>query len=243
MRRAHAPWRADAAGILIDSRPRRGNILNITADTILAVAAGIAGYMIAFNLLTALAGVSFGVGIERIQFGYPPSVRLARIGRTEIRVSPIFFGGHVKFFPGDAETSYAPWPVRALIAIAGPLLAIGICAVLLGAQALDEILLAWPQMWASATDFSTPIDLNTALEPTLQTGGLPAAAAVVAIKVAMFNLLPLPILNGGTFLIAIAEGLTGKEIHTRLPQGVLVASLATMIAFVLLLAWRVLTGN
>lgn len=217
--------------------------MNISTDTMLAVAIGVVGYMVVFNLFTALAGGLFGVRIARIQFGYPPSVRIARLGETEIRVSPLLMGGHVKFASDDPEIPYASWPVRAVIAVAGPLLAIGVCAVPLGAQALHEALLAWPQMWAVVTDFSTPLNLDAALEPFFQSGGLAMAAALVATKVAMFNLLPLPLFNGGTFLLVLLEGLTRKDTYLKPPQGILWFSLLIMIAFPLLLLWRIVVGN
>lgn len=215
----------------------------VSTETALAIIAGIAAYGVLFNLITALAGAIFGVGIERVQFGYPPSVSLGRFGVTEVRVSPILLGGHVKFAEKPDGSSYAAWPVRALLAIIGPVLAICICAMLLGGQAFDEAILTWPQLWTVIVDFSTPVNADAALAEALASGGLFVTAAVVAVKCAMFNLLPLPIFGGGAFILAILEGLTGKDLHKQLPQSVLIASLLALIAVVGLLAWRVFVGG
>lgn len=215
----------------------------INVDTALAIAAGIAGYVVLFNVITATLGVLFSIGIERIQFGSFPSVRLLRIGATEVRVSPLLFGGHVKFAEKATGEPYAPWPVRALIAILGPIVAICVCALALGPQGLSEALLSWPQLWTAVVDFSTPVNADAALAGWFQSGGFLAAVAVVAIKCAMFNLLPLPILNGGAFLTAIVEGISGKNSNRQLSQDVLLLSLAILIAVAALLSWRVFFGG
>lgn len=217
--------------------------MNINADTLLAIAAGLAGYMVFFNLVTSLLAAIFRVAIERIQFGYPPSIRLFRIGRTEIRISPLLIGGHVKFAEREGVAHYAPWPIRALLSIAAPLLLIAACVPLLGRQALDEALMTWPQIWTAVIDFHKPLDLDAALAIPLAMGGLSSAAAIVAIKAAVFNLFPLPPFNGGAFLVSILEGLTGKQIGNRIPQLILTISLAVMIAVPLVMVWRIATGK
>ncbi|RYD91964.1 MAG: hypothetical protein EOP61_26535 [Sphingomonadales bacterium] len=217
--------------------------MNISADTLLAIAVGLAGYMVFFNLVTALLAAIFRVPIERIQFGYPPSIRLFRIGQTEIRISPLLIGGHVKFVEGKDAAPYAPWPIRALLSIAAPIFLIAACVPLLGRQALDEALMTWPQIWTAVIDFHQPLDLDAALALPLAMGGLPSAAAIVAIKAAVFNLFPLPPFSGGAFLVSLLEGLTGKQIGNRLPQPILTISLAVMITVPLVMLWRIATGN
>lgn len=217
--------------------------MNTGTDTLLAIAAGFAGYMVFFNVVTVVLGLIFRAPIERIQFGYPPSIRLLRIGQTEIRISPLLIGGHVKFAEREGTPYYAPWPVRALLSIAAPLVLIAACIPLLGRQALDEALMTWPQIWTAVIDFHQPFDPDAALAIPLAMGGLPLAAAIVAIKVAAFSLLPLPIFNGGNCLVAILEGLTGKQIATRIPQLILTISLAIMVTIPLVMVWRILTGT
>lgn len=216
--------------------------MNISIDTLLAIAIGIVGYMAFFNIVTATTGAVLGASVQRIQFGFPPSIHLFRIGRTEVRISPILIAGHVKFAEREGCWDYAPWPVRALIAIAGPVLAIALAFIPLGVQATHEAALAWPQLWTALTDFSSPVNLDTALAPTLQSGGMPAAVAVVVLKVAMFNLLPLPVLNGGAFLIALYEGLTGRSAD-NLVRPILPISLAMLMAIVVVVAVRCMVST
>lgn len=211
-------------------------------DTAIAVIISFLAYMVVFNLTTALVGALFRIPIERVQFGYVLSIRLFRIGATEVRVSPLLLGGYVKFAsPADPEQPYAPWPVRCIIALAGALTALALSAVVLGEHTIHEALMAWPQMWTAAADFATPFNPAAALDPWIAAGGYPAAAAVVAVKVAMFNLLPLPFLNGGAFLISLWEGLTGRYRPDRL-QGLMTLSLAVAVAFVLMLVVRLVAG-
>lgn len=217
--------------------------MGISPDTALAVAIGFIGYSILFVIVAATVGAAFGVGVERIQLGLGPAARVFRIGKTSIQVSPLLLNSHVKFAAKDDDAPFARWPIRALIAVCGPITALGTCTLALGTRTLDEALLAWPQMYAAVTDFATPLDLNAALHPSFEAGGMIGAASVVAVKMAMFNLLPLPILNGGAFLFALVEGLTGKHVEHRLPQPVLLLSLSLLVAFVVLLLWRIVVGT
>lgn len=216
--------------------------MDISVDTALAIAAGVIAFLFVFNVATALSGAAFGVAIERIQFGYSPTVRLFRIGRTEVRAGPILLGGHVEYVPPEDGGFYAPWPVRALNALAGPIVTLAMCAIPLGGRVVDEALMAWPQMWAVVADWSTPVDLNEALRPSFESGGFVAAVAVVAVKAAMFNLVPLVPLGGAAFLATLVEAVTGREFIARLPQPVLWTSVILVFGFMAVFVWRVVTG-
>jgi membrane-associated protease RseP (regulator of RpoE activity) len=215
---------------------------HIGLDTGLALVAGVLGFLFVFNVGTALLGAAFGVPIERIQFGYSPTMRLFRIGRTEVRLGLFLFGGYVRYVAPEDGGPYAPWPVRILTSLAGPASALAVGAILLGGRMIDEALIAWPQMWAVLTDWSAPVNLDDALRPSLQAGGTAAAAAVVAVKAAMFNLLPLPFLAGGVVVFTLAEAILRRDFYTRLPQPVLFTSFFLMIGFQVVFVWRALTG-
>lgn len=217
--------------------------MGISPDTALAVAIGFIGYSILFVIVTATVGAAFGVGVERIQLGLGPAARLFRIGKTRVQFSPLLVTSHVKFAAKDGDAPFAQWPVRSLIAVCASITALGMSALAPGTRTLDEALVAWPQMYAAVADFATPLDLNAALQPSFEAGGMIGAASVVVVKMAMFNLLPLPILNGGAFLFALVEGLTGKYLEHRLPQPVLLVSLSLLVAFVVLLLWRIVAGT
>jgi hypothetical protein len=217
--------------------------LSITFDTALAIAIGIVSFQTVFLVAMALIGVAFRVPVERIQIGYSPAVRLFRFARTDIKISPNLLGGHVKFESRGPNTPYASAVVRALIAIAGPCTVILVSMIPLGIQAINEAVIAWPQMWAIATDFSTPVDANLALKPALESGGLIAAAAIVAVKGAMFNLLPLPFLSGGILLLIIFEHATGRYSDQPWPQSLLWISIVAMYSFAAIVFWRIVTGS
>lgn len=210
-------------------------------DAAISIVIGLLAYMVTFNVTTAFVGALFRIPIVRIQFGFDPSVILFRIGATQVRVSPLLLGGYVKFAPPEPDQPFAPWPVRCIVALAGALTALALSAIILGAHTVDEALMAWPQMWTAATDFATPFDPAAALAPWITTGGYYVAAAVVTVKAAMFNLLPLPFLNGGAFLISLWEGATGRYRPDRL-QLFMTLSLMAALAFVIVLILRASPG-
>ncbi len=66
-------------------------------------------------------------------------------------------------------------------------------------------------------------------------------AALLSIGVGFFNLLPVPVLDGGAVIMCVAEAVTGREIPEKVQQVGLTIGLACLVSFALLITWQDLT--
>ncbi|MDZ4762038.1 MAG: M50 family metallopeptidase [Alphaproteobacteria bacterium] len=79
-------------------------------------------------------------------------------------------------------------------------------------------------------------------ERLLQTGlRLIELAALFSIGVGFFNLLPIPVLDGGAAVMCIAEATTGREIPERVQRVGLTIGLACLVSFALVITWNDVT--
>lgn len=62
-------------------------------------------------------------------------------------------------------------------------------------------------------------------------------SALLSIGVAIFNLLPIPVLDGGAALLCIAEGVTGKAVPEAVHRVGLTIGLACLVSFALVVTW------
>jgi regulator of sigma E protease len=60
-------------------------------------------------------------------------------------------------------------------------------------------------------------------------------AALLSIGVGFFNLLPIPVLDGGAALMCVAEGVTGREIPEKVQRLGLTIGLACLVSFALVI--------
>lgn len=63
-------------------------------------------------------------------------------------------------------------------------------------------------------------------------------AALLSIGVGFFNLLPIPVLDGGAAVMCLAEAATGKEIPEKAQRVGLTIGLACLVSFALLITWQ-----
>lgn len=73
---------------------------------------------------------------------------------------------------------------------------------------------------------------------TAATLGLLTLAALFSVGVGFFNLLPVPVLDGGAIVLCLVEGVTGKPVPEAIQRAGLTIGLACLIAFAV-----VVTGN
>jgi regulator of sigma E protease len=66
-------------------------------------------------------------------------------------------------------------------------------------------------------------------------------AAILSIGVGFFNLLPIPILDGGAAVMCIAEAVTGREVPEKVQKVGLTIGLACLVSFALVITWQDLT--
>jgi len=63
-------------------------------------------------------------------------------------------------------------------------------------------------------------------------------SALLSIGVGFFNLLPIPVLDGGAAVMCLAEAATGKEIPEKVHRVGLTIGLACLVSFALLITWQ-----
>jgi len=63
-------------------------------------------------------------------------------------------------------------------------------------------------------------------------------AAILSIGVGFFNLLPIPVLDGGAAVMCLAEAATGKEIPEKVQRVGLTIGLACLVSFALVITWQ-----
>jgi regulator of sigma E protease len=68
-------------------------------------------------------------------------------------------------------------------------------------------------------------------------------AALLSIGVGFFNLLPIPVLDGGAVVMCAAEAVTGREIPEKVQQIGLTVGLVCLVSFALLITWQDLTRS
>src|SRR5262249_44336147 len=63
-------------------------------------------------------------------------------------------------------------------------------------------------------------------------------ATFLSIGVGFFNLLPIPVLDGGAVVMCGAEALTGREVPEKLQRVGLTIGLACLVSFALVITWQ-----
>ncbi len=66
-------------------------------------------------------------------------------------------------------------------------------------------------------------------------------SALLSIGVGFFNLLPIPVLDGGAAVMCVAEAVTGKEVPERVQRVGLTIGLACLVSFALVITWQDIT--
>jgi regulator of sigma E protease len=63
-------------------------------------------------------------------------------------------------------------------------------------------------------------------------------AALLSIGVGFFNLLPIPVLDGGAVVMCVAEAITGREVPEKVQRVGLTIGVACLISFALVITWQ-----
>lgn len=62
--------------------------------------------------------------------------------------------------------------------------------------------------------------------------------AQLSLNVGIFNLLPLPVLDGGQVIITLLEWITNRQFSTKIKTGIMLACWAVLIAFMVFVTWN-----
>ena len=63
-------------------------------------------------------------------------------------------------------------------------------------------------------------------------------AALLSIGVGFFNLLPIPVLDGGAVVMCVAEAITGREVPEKVQRVGLTIGVACLVSFALVITWQ-----
>jgi len=193
------------------------------------------------HFLTAL---KLGVPIERFSLGFGPKLLSRRLRGVEFRISMIPFGGYVLPRVRDVDDFYTiPVKKRVLFSLGGPAANFIAAYLLLLVMNLvqkgpDADLLVAPLMQLGSMTWGVVIGLGMLLkEPTAVSGAvgmvtqggsfvggslmrLTLFTAFLSIDLGLFNLLPIPALDGGKILFALLEKVSLKTRKLQLPATV-----------------------
>lgn len=157
----------------------------------------------------ALAGMAFGIELREVSFGI--GTKIFTRGKVIVRLLP-FGGGYAKFADStetpeaDPATTFNHKPaiVRVAILLVGCGSLILLAAMIPGVAGVPEVTAGFRQVIAGA--FSPTSAAQTYIQALLDRStseGFMVVLGVLAAKMAAFNLLPIPILNGGQALLAL----------------------------------------
>lgn len=159
----------------------------------------------------ALAGVAFGVELREVSFGVGKA--LFTRGIVTIRLLPI--SGYAKF-ADTRETpetdpavsfNHKPALVRAVIPLMGCVALVLVAAMIPVGAGVAEVTEGFRQVIVGAfSPTSTAQGYIQVLHDRSLSQGFVVVLGVLAAKMAAFNLLPLPPLNGGQALLAFVPG-------------------------------------
>ncbi len=154
--------------------------------------------------VTAMAAGGWLVGapIEEISLFSGKKLIRTKFGDTKFSVGFIPFGGFVKF--DDAFQKIHPLK-RVFVATCGCMALVFLAAVVFGSsEALRKFLIGFYQIVSGAfAPRSTGSQLLRAFYEYVRNNSFTLCVGLVATKLAAFNLLPLPVLNGGDITLAI----------------------------------------
>jgi len=193
-----------------------------------------------------LAAKWLGIPVARFSIGFGPKLWGWRWGETEYWLSPIPLGGYVLPAVADEREFFRiPWAKRLLFSLGGPAANLALPVVLLmgmnaaagdvslhglfvapvvqTGELLGRIAAALPQLFAQPENLSGVVGIVAAggeyvasdLARVLQ------FAIVLSINFAVFNLLPIPVLDGGKILLYLLERVYPKAIRLYVPLTIL----------------------
>jgi regulator of sigma E protease len=87
---------------------------------------------------------------------------------------------------------------------------------------------------------SGPIGIYDVTDQQAQQGllSLIVLTAILSVNVGIFNLLPIPLMDGGRVVITVAEMIVGKPINREFEQALMTASVILVIGLVLFVTWQ-----
>jgi regulator of sigma E protease len=191
------------------------------------------------------AARAVGVKIKIFSIGFGPALFAFKTGCTEYRFSLIPLGGYVLPDVADEQEFFALSPVKRFVfSLGGPagniiaaLVALAAINIFTHGPSLHSLLLAPLATAASFTGhffaavpalFSRPEELSGIVGIVSQGGASIGAdsfralgfAALMNLNLALFNLLPLPVLDGGKIALYVMETVHPRMVRLHIPLSI-----------------------
>ncbi|MBN8609243.1 MAG: site-2 protease family protein [Deltaproteobacteria bacterium] len=179
--------------------------------------------------LAAMAVAHFMAGLtpKVVSFGIGPTLLERPFGRTTLRLAALPIGGFVQMPDGpDGQPLPIPPFFRAAIALAGPLWVL-VVAIPLGARPMGFDRAALQLLEGAWAPLEVGAPLVSAWIAHAEHAPLHAGAAL-AVRLALFNLLPLPSLNGFDVIEGLVVGALGRPARPRSPAMALIGALLVL---------------
>lgn len=189
-----------------------------------------------------IAALRSGVPVERFSLGFGPRLAGYRWRGVDYCISLIPLGGYVLPAVKDEDEFFAiPPGKRIVFALGGPLANIVFGVVLLGAASLMKngfsaqavfilpleqtlyllkaIIVAIPSIFTHADQMSGIVGIVAQGGGLVRNGpgSLMVFTAFLSINFTIFNLLPLPVLDGGQILLTLLEKINPRLVRIRIP--------------------------
>ena len=174
-----------------------------------------------------LAAKWLGVPVPVFSVGFGPKLCAVTWHDTEYRLCAVPLGGYVLLDKLEPPSDVPPWR-RIIIFFAGPLANVVLALLLFVAAGHPEMfadsLLAMGDLLkklftgqVSLDQLSGPVGIIRIAGDSVSMGieRLAKFAGFLSLNLAVLNLLPLPVLDGGQILISAYEGVTRRAVHTR----------------------------
>jgi membrane-associated protease RseP (regulator of RpoE activity) len=181
----------------------------------------------------ALAGKMLGVPATQITVGLPA------IFTVKIKGLPISFGLIPLIGSARIDDTGKHWLIKLTVAIAGPAISFATACISYAVAGSEYILEAfrngfwiWGIVKAFWYDTDFPIPDAASVEISLSMTAI-LMFANINLVLAVLNMLPVPILDGGRVLFALIEGVTGKWLVKYQPALI-------GISFWILMVWMIL---
>jgi membrane-associated protease RseP (regulator of RpoE activity) len=200
-----------------------------------------------------LAGYVARARMLRVIVYYAGTVVRGRVGQTWVGIGWLPMGGYVKFAGQNElrrENSPEPgtWPAlhpvcRTAIVLSGPALLLVFACTIVGPRVALSEAAEVPRQSIQALSGKYP-DLMRGFFRFVDSADARLVIGIMAAKVGVLNLFPIPILNGGQALIEAAQGLARRPLPQRVLSVLQLIGLFGVLAFflysicVLPSAWR-----
>jgi membrane-associated protease RseP (regulator of RpoE activity) len=210
---------------------------------------GLVSWVVVHELGHMLMAKAFGLKVPLFSVGLGPALFKFQLGSTEYRLSLLPIGGYVRIpsldiIPSDEEEQEeASLLAQACVLLAGP--GANLLAALAGLSFLRHsffdalrILIKVPeiifQSFAQADRMQGPVGIvHSMAQASSQDGWLGFCQYMVALSLGMFffNMLPLPVLDGGRLSMVLYHVVLGKKVPTNVQLGLQLVGVVGFLAF------------